>query len=338
MKVLVTGGLGYIGSHTTVELLSKGYEVVIVDNLSNSSIDVLNRIKEISGKSPSFFQFDLCDEEKVKSFFETETNIDAIIHFAAFKAVGESVQDPLKYYRNNIGSLVNILTATKNYSTLKSFVFSSSCTVYGQPDVLPVTEYSPVKSAESPYGYTKQVGEEILKSVSSLSKFPIIALRYFNPIGAHHSALIGELPNGIPNNLVPFITQTAIGKREILSVFGNDYNTPDGSCIRDFIHVVDLAKAHVISIERAIYKLNKHNFEVFNIGTGQGYSVLQLINTFIETSKTPLNYKIVERRAGDVEKIYAETSLANDELGWKAELNLAQMLESAWEWEKFLNK
>jgi len=338
MKVLVTGGAGYIGSHTTVELLEKGYDVVIIDNLSNSSLDVLQRIKEITGKSPSFFQFDLCDEEKVKSFFEAEKDIDAIIHFAAFKAVGESVEDPLKYYRNNLGSLVNILAATKNYSSLKSFVFSSSCTVYGQPDELPVTENSPVKPAESPYGHTKQVGEEILKNVSLQSKFPIIALRYFNPIGAHKSALIGELPNGIPNNLVPYITQTAIGKRETLSVFGNDYNTPDGSCIRDFIHVVDLAKAHVISIERAINKNNKNNFEVFNIGTGIGYSVLQLITTFIETTKMHLNYKIVERRQGDIEKIYAETTLANNELGWKAELNLSQMLQSAWEWEKFLNK
>jgi UDP-glucose 4-epimerase len=338
MKVLVTGGAGYIGSHTTVELLEQGHEVVVIDNLSNSSLSVLDRIKEITGKSPSFFEFDLCDEEKVFNFFESEKNIDAIIHFAAFKAVGESVEDPLKYYRNNLSSLVNILNATKNYPSLKSFVFSSSCTVYGQPDILPVTENSPIKPAESPYGYTKQVGEEILKSVSLKSKFPIIALRYFNPIGAHHSALIGELPNGIPNNLVPFITQTAIGKRETLSVFGKDYSTPDGSCIRDFIHVVDLAKAHVISIERCIEKKNKSNFEVFNIGTGLGYSVIQLINTFIETTKTKLNYKIVDRRLGDVEKIYAETTLANNELGWKAELNLSQMLHSAWEWEKFLNK
>ena len=336
MKVVVTGGAGYIGSHTTVELLQKGYDVVVIDNLSNSSLSVLERIKEITGRSPSFFQFDLCDEEKVLNFFESEKNIDAIIHFAAFKAVGESVENPLKYYKNNLSSLVNILNATKNYPSLKSFVFSSSCTVYGQPDILPVTENSPVKPAESPYGYTKQVGEEILKNVSLQSNFPIISLRYFNPIGAHQSALIGELPNGIPNNLVPFITQTAIGKREILSVFGNNYNTPDGSCIRDFIHVVDLAKAHVVSIERSINNYNRSNYEVFNIGTGVGYTVLQLIKTFIDTTGVNFNYKIVERRPGDVEKIYAETTLANTELGWKAELNLAQMLLSAWNWEKNL--
>lgn len=334
--VLVTGGAGYIGSHTTVELLEQGYDVVIIDNLSNSSIDVLDRIEKITNKKPRFYQFDICDETRLKQFFIEEKNVSAIIHFAAFKAVGESVENPLKYYHNNIFSLVNLLSAVKNYPSIKSFVFSSSCTVYGQPDALPVTEQSPFKAAESPYGYTKQVGEEILKSTSSTINFPIISLRYFNPIGAHASALIGELPNGVPSNLVPFITQTAIGKREVLSVFGNDYTTPDGSCIRDFIHVVDLAKAHVIAIERMLNKKNKSKYEVFNIGTGTGYSVLQLIECFIESTQVKINYKIVGRRAGDVEKIYADTQLANNELGWKAQLNLPIMLQSAWNWEKFL--
>ncbi|MBE9469526.1 MAG: UDP-glucose 4-epimerase GalE [Bacteroidetes bacterium] len=334
-KVLVTGGAGYIGSHTVVELQNNGFEVVIVDNLSNSNIDVLNRIQKITGKRPIFENFDLCDTEKIKLFFKKHNDIKAVIHFAAFKAVGESVSNPLKYYNNNLVSLVNLLQAM-NENNISNLVFSSSCTVYGQPDELPVTEQSPIKEATCPYGYTKQVSEQVLKDSTSAYKFfKAIALRYFNPIGAHDSALIGELPLGVPNNLVPFITQTALGLRKQLSVFGDDYNTPDGTCIRDYIHVVDLAKSHVIAIQRLLKNNNINDFEFFNIGTGKGNSVLEVINTFERVTAQKLNYKITNRREGDIEQVYADTKYANFELGWKAEKTLEEALLSAWNWEKY---
>jgi UDP-glucose 4-epimerase len=335
-KVLVTGGTGYIGSHTTVELINEGYDVIIVDNLSNSSRDVLDGIKSITGVTPAFEEFDLCDKTKVDNLFVKYPDIEAIIHFAASKAVGESVEKPLLYYRNNLTSLMNLLEAMK-VSKAKNLVFSSSCTVYGQPDVLPVTEAAPIKKANSPYGNTKQISEEIIQdTIHSDATIKTIALRYFNPIGAHPSSKIGELPLGVPMNLIPFITQTAIGLREQLKVFGNDYNTPDGSCIRDYIHVVDLAKAHVIAITRMLNNKNKSNFEIFNLGTGRGVSVLELINTFEKVSGEKLNYKIVARREGDVEQVWADTKFANDELGWKAQSTLDETVLSAWNWEKHI--
>ncbi|RLD63207.1 MAG: UDP-glucose 4-epimerase GalE [Bacteroidetes bacterium] len=334
-KILVTGGTGYIGSHTVVELQNSGFEVVVVDNLSNSDIKVVDRIQKITGERPIFENFDLCDAEKTNNLFKKHRDIKAVIHFAAFKAVGESVSNPLKYYNNNLVSLVNLLNAMQK-NKISNLVFSSSCTVYGQPDKLPVTEQSPVKEANSPYGYTKQVSEQIIKDTTIASQiFKAIALRYFNPIGAHDSALIGELPLGVPNNLVPFITQTAIGLRQQLSVFGDDYNTPDGTCIRDYIHVVDLAKSHVIAIERLLKNNNIADFEFFNIGTGKGNSVLEVINTFEKVSGQKLNYKITSRREGDVEKVYADTKFANSELGWKAEKTLDDALLSAWNWEMY---
>lgn len=337
-KILVTGGTGYIGSHTVVELQQSGFEVVIIDDLSNSSIEVLDNIEKISGTKPAFEQFNLQDFDKCKAFFEKHTGIEAIIHFAASKAVGESVQEPLLYYRNNLGSLINLLDCQKIFG-VNNIVFSSSCTVYGQPDVLPVTEKTPRKEAESPYGNTKSVCEDILRdSTAAYKSLNAIALRYFNPIGAHESALIGENPSGIPNNLVPFITQTAAGIREQLSVFGDDYETRDGSCIRDFINVVDLAKAHVYAINRLLDGNNKTSYEYFNIGTGDGNTVLELINSFIKSTGVDLNYKIVERREGDIEKIYADTTLANTELGWKAEKTLDETLLSSWNWEKHYRK
>ena len=334
-KILVTGGTGYIGSHTVVELLNQGYEVSIIDDLSNSKPEVLDKIEKITGKRPDFHEIDLCDEEKLKTFFDTN-KVDAIIHFAAYKAVGESVQFPVKYYKNNVGGLANVLESMQA-NTISNLVFSSSCTVYGQPDVLPVTESSPVQKAISPYGFTKQINEEMLSDITkSDEKIKAIALRYFNPIGAHESALIGELPNGIPNNLMPFITQTAAGMRDELMVFGDDYDTPDGSCIRDYIHVVDLAKAHISAVERLLEQKNKTNFETFNIGTGNGFSVLEVIKSFEKTSGEKLNYKIVGRREGDIEKIWAETSLSEKELGWKARLSLDEMTSSAWKWQQNL--
>ena len=334
-KIVVTGGTGYIGSHTVVELQQEGFEVIIIDNLSNSQIEVLDGIEKISGKRPVFEQFNLCNAEKLDLFFKKHQNIDAIIHFAAFKAVGESVTDPLKYYQNNLFSLVNMLNAMKEHK-VNNLVFSSSCTVYGQPEELPVTENAPIQKANSPYGNTKQVSEEIIQdTLLSIPTMKTIALRYFNPIGAHKSALIGELPIGIPNNLVPFITQTVIGLRNQLSVFGNDYNTPDGSCIRDYIDVVDLAKAHVIAVKRLVENKTKQNFEVFNLGTGNGVSVLEVINSFEKVTGQKLNYKIVDRRPGDVEKVYANTTFANEELGWKANTTLEETLLSAWNWEKY---
>ncbi len=334
-KILVTGGTGFIGSHTVVELYKAGYIPVIVDDLSNSSIKILDQIEKIINYRPAFFEFDLCDEVKTKAFIEANSDIKGIIHFAAFKAVGESVQKPLEYYRNNFFSLINLLTPYKNEAI--NFVFSSSCTVYGQPDVLPVTEAAPVKTAESPYGNTKQIAEEILAETAAINKnYNIIALRYFNPVGAHESALIGELPIGVPQNLVPFITQTAIGKREKITVFGDDYETLDGSCVRDYIHVVDLAKAHVSAIKRMEQRNSKANYEVFNIGTGKGTSVLEVINAFEKSTGEKLNYSIGPRRAGDIEKVYGDVTKSTQELGWTAELNIDDMMKSAWEWEKYI--
>lgn len=331
--VLVTGGTGYIGSHTVVELQNAGYEVVIIDNLSNSSADVVDNIEKVSGIRPAFEKVDCLDFEGLENVFKKYTGIRAIIHFAASKAVGESVQQPLKYYRNNIVSLVNLLELMPKYH-VKGIVFSSSCTVYGQPDILPVTEQAPIKKAESPYGNTKQINEEIIQdTIASGSPIQAILLRYFNPIGAHPTALLGELPNGVPQNLVPYLTQTAIGIREKLSVFGNDYNTPDGSCIRDFINVVDLAKAHVVAIDRILNDKQKAQVEIFNIGTGRGCSVLELIEAFEKATGVKLNYQIVGRRAGDIEKVWANPELANNELGWKAETSIEDTLLSAWKWQ-----
>jgi len=333
-QILVTGGTGYIGSHTVVELQAVGFDVVIIDDLSNSSAEVVDNIEKISGIRPAFEEFNLLDSVKLDAFFEKYSAIEAIIHFAAFKAVGESVQKPLAYYRNNLVSLMNILDCMSKYK-VPNLVFSSSCTVYGQPDQLPVTENTPKKDAESPYGNTKAISEEVLHDVVNVTPdLNVIALRYFNPIGAHPSALIGELPSGVPNNLVPFITQTAAGLRQQLSVFGDDYNTPDGSCIRDYINVVDLAKAHVVAINRLINRDNTNRFEFFNIGTGNGASVLEVIHTFEEANGVKVNYKIVDRRSGDIEKIYADTTRANTVLGWKAETSLHDTLISAWRWEK----
>lgn len=333
-QILVTGGTGYIGSHTAVELQNAGYEVIIVDNLSNSSLDSLDGIEKITGIRPVFEQFDLIEKDKVDAFFAKYPKIEAIIHFAAFKAVGESVAKPLMYYRNNLVSLVNLLEAMDKYN-IPGMVFSSSCTVYGQPESLPVTEQAPIIKANSPYGNTKQICEEIIQdTLVSCSKLKAIALRYFNPVGAHSTALIGELPLGVPQNLVPFITQTAAGVRQQLSVFGSDYNTPDGTAIRDYIHVVDLAKAHVVAVSRLVEEKSKKQFEVFNLGTGQGLTVLDVVNSFEKVSGLKLNYKIVDRRAGDVEKVYADTTFANEELGWKAESSLDDILASAWKWEK----
>ncbi|MGD9929715.1 MAG: UDP-glucose 4-epimerase GalE [Mangrovibacterium sp.] len=333
-KILVTGGTGYIGSHTVVELQQAGYSVVVVDDLSNSSLDVLDNIEQISGTRPAFEQFNLADTAQTDDFFSRNQDIAAIIHFAASKAVGESVKIPLHYYRNNLVSLMNILDGQLKYN-IPNLVFSSSCTVYGQPDKLPVTESTPRKDAESPYGNTKRVNEDILEdSIKAYPQLKGIALRYFNPIGAHPSALIGELPLGVPQNLVPFITQAAAGLREQISVFGDDYDTADGSAIRDYINVVDLAKAHVVAIERLLQNKNKAGYEVFNLGTGNGYSVLEIVHGFEKATGVKLNYKIVGRRAGDIVKIWADTSYANEELGWKAEKGLEETLLSAWNWEK----
>lgn len=335
-QILVTGGTGYIGSHTTVELQNAGYEVIIVDDLSNSSVDVLDGIEKITGIRPAFEQFDLVDQTKVDEFFAKYPDIQAIIHFAASKAVGESVEKPLLYYRNNLVSMINLLECQVKYG-VNNIVFSSSCTVYGQPDQLPVTEMTPRKDAESPYGNTKRVNEDILHdAIVANPRIQGIALRYFNPVGAHSSALIGELPLGVPANLVPFITQTAAGLRDELKVFGNDYDTPDGSAIRDYINVVDLAKAHVVAVERLLEKKNKASYEIFNLGTGTGVSVLEAVTAFEKSTGVKLKYKIVGRRAGDIEKIWADTSYANHELGWKAETGIEETMLSAWKWEKKL--
>ncbi|MCT4599395.1 MAG: UDP-glucose 4-epimerase GalE [Marinifilaceae bacterium] len=333
-KILVTGGTGYIGSHTVVELQLANYEVIIIDDLSNSSEKSLDGIEKITGRRPEFVKIDLKDAVKTDAFFTSNKDIDAVIHFAASKAVGESVSMPLEYYNNNLVSLMNILVSMRKHG-IENIVFSSSCTVYGQADVLPVTEKTPRKEAESPYGNTKSICEDILRdSAAAYDNLNTIALRYFNPIGAHPSGLIGELPNGIPNNLIPFVTQTAAGIRECLSVFGDDYNTPDGSCVRDYIDVVDLAKAHVVAIARLIDKKNKSAYEFFNIGTGIGVSVLEIIIGFEKATGKKINYKIAKRRAGDIEKVWADTSVANKELGWAAITPLEETLANAWRFQE----
>jgi UDP-glucose 4-epimerase len=332
-KILVTGGLGYIGSHTVVELQNAGFKVIIVDNLSNSSLDVLEGITNITKTPPAFERLDLRLKWDVTEFFKEHSDIAGIIHFAASKAVGESVENPLLYYENNLNTLIYLLQECNTHG-IDNFIFSSSCTVYGEPDSLPITEDAPVKLATSPYGNTKQISEEILKDTCAISSLKSIALRYFNPIGAHATAEIGELPAGVPQNLVPFITQTAAGVRKQLSVFGDDYPTEDGSCIRDYIHVVDLAKAHVIALQRLLSDKNEAEFEVFNLGTGRGSSVLEVVNSFEKTTGEKLNYKIVDRRPGDVISVYADTAKANKVLGWKAEKTMEDALASAWKWEK----
>ena len=333
-KILVTGGLGFIGSHTVVELQNEGFEVVIIDNLSNSKIEVLDNITSITGVKPIYFNIDLKDKAAVKDFFEKNT-IDGIIHFAASKAVGESVELPLLYYENNISTLIYLLQEMKAHN-ISNFIFSSSCTVYGQADELPITESAPIKPAESPYGNTKQIGEEIIKDTTKVSDIQAIALRYFNPIGAHASIKIGELPIGVPQNLIPYVVQTAAGIRNELSVFGSDYDTPDGTAIRDYIHVVDLSKAHIIALKRLINKSNKNSYEIFNLGTGKGNSVLEVINTFEKVTGKKVNFKLVERREGDITAAYADTRIANSELGWKAELTLEDGLYSSWLWQQSL--
>jgi UDP-glucose 4-epimerase len=337
-KILITGGTGYIGSHTAVELIEDGFEVVIIDNLSNSEPEVVDRIEKITGVRPALEVFDLCNSSLTDQFFSKHKDIYAIIHFAAYKAVGESVNKPLEYYSNNLVSLINLLDSMKKHC-IENMVFSSSCTVYGQPEKLPVTEESPVQKAMSPYGNTKQIGEEIIMDTTiSTDKIRAISLRYFNPIGAHPSALIGELPLGIPENLVPYITQTAIGWRDELKVFGTDYDTPDGSCIRDYLHVSDLAKAHVMAVKRLIDKKNLKAYEVFNLGTGKGVSVLEAIHSFEKVSKVKLKYKITGRRRGDIIKIWADPSLANEVLNWKTVYSLDDCMLTAWEWQKQLAK
>lgn len=334
MKILVTGGLGFIGSHTVVELQNEGFDVVVIDNLSNSSVEVLDGIVAITAVKPQFEKLDLKVKEDVKSFFEKHSDLVGVIHFAASKAVGESVNNPLMYYENNINTLVYVLQELTKLKK-QNFIFSSSCTVYGQADELPITENAAIKPAESPYGNTKQIGEEIIKDACKVKeKLNSVALRYFNPIGAHPSTEIGELPIGVPQNLVPFITQTAMGMREQLSVFGGDYATPDGTCVRDYIHVVDLAKAHVVALKRLLENKNTSNYEYFNLGTGKGSSVLEAIQSFEKVSGEKLKYQIVDRREGDITAAYADTFKANDVLGWKTELSLDDAMASAWKWEQ----
>jgi UDP-glucose 4-epimerase len=333
MKILVTGGLGFIGSHTVVELQNEGFEVVAIDNLSNSSIEVLDGIEKITGKKPIFEKIDLREKSAVQNFFKKHQDISGVIHFAASKAVGESVENPLLYYENNINSLVYLLQELANLPQA-NFIFSSSCTVYGQAEKMPITEDASVQPANSPYGNTKQIGEEIINDVAKVTNINAVLLRYFNPIGAHSSAEIGELPIGVPQNLVPYITQTGIGIREELSVNGNDYPTPDGTCIRDYIHVVDLAKAHVVALQRLLNKQNLEKVETFNLGTGKGSSVLEVITAFEKVSEQKLPYKIVGRREGDVISAYANTDKANKVLGWEAAYSLEDALASAWKWEQ----
>lgn len=335
-KILVTGGTGYIGSHTVVELYNAGYDVIIVDDLSNSELAILDQIKKITGKKPECEIFDLCDEDKLKDFLLRHTDISGVIHFAASKAVGESVRLPLKYYKNNLYSLINLL---ENLKGKTNFVFSSSCTVYGQPEVLPVTEEAPIQKAESPYGNTKQICEEILTDYAKVNEeLNVVALRYFNPVGAHETGLIGELPIGVPNCLVPFITQSAIGKRGPITVYGDDYDTPDGSAVRDYIHVVDLAKAHVSAIKRLESGVANDNYEVFNLGTGKGSSVLEVIKAFESSTGEKLNYTMGARRSGDVEKVWGDVTKSSQVLGWKAELGIEDMMKSAWKWETYIKE
>jgi len=337
-KILVTGGLGFIGSHTVVELQNEGFEVVIIDDLSNSTASVLEGISSITDKMPIFEKLDMKNKSALVDFFKRHDDISGVIHFAASKAVGESVEKPLHYYENNINTLIYILQSVSGLDE-SNFIFSSSCTVYGQADEMPITENAPVKAAESPYGNTKQIGEEIIRDACKVdSNLKAIALRYFNPIGAHPSAKIGELPIGVPQNLVPYITQTAAGLRNCLSIFGDDYPTEDGTCVRDYIHVVDLAKAHVVALRRLIENNNNTNFESFNVGTGVGSSVLEVVKSFERVSGKTLNYKIAPRREGDVVSAYANTDKANKVLGWKAESTLDDAMKSAWNWEKFIRK
>lgn len=333
MKIVVTGGLGFIGSHTVVELQNQGFEVIALDNLSNSSVTVLEGIERITGKKPVFEQIDLREKAAVHDFFQRHKNVSGVIHFAASKAVGESVENPLLYYENNLNALVYVLQSLAALPQA-NFIFSSSCTVYGQAKQMPITEDASVQPAISPYGNTKQIGEEIITDTAKVTGINAILLRYFNPIGSHPTAEIGELPLGVPQNLVPFITQTAIGLREKLSVFGDDYPTPDGTAIRDYIHVVDLAKAHVVALQRLLQQKNTEKVETFNLGTGTGSSVLEVIKTFEKVSGKPLNYQIVGRREGDITEAYANTDKANTVLGWKAESTLEEALASAWKWEQ----
>lgn len=335
-KILVTGGTGYIGSHTVVELINAGYEVVIIDNLSNSNVAVLDGIEAITHVRPAFVEGDVTDINTLDKLFKVHKGIQGIINFAASKAVGESVQKPLLYYRNNLLGLINLLELMPQYG-VKGIVFSSSCTVYGEPDVNPIDETAPVKKATSPYGNTKQISEEIITDdIISGAPIKAILLRYFNPVGAHPSALIGELPNGVPQNLIPYLTQTAAGVRKELTVFGNDYDTPDGTCLRDYIDVVDLAKAHVAAVDRMVDGKMKTKYEIFNVGTGSPLSVLELLTRFEKANGLKLNYKIVGRRAGDVPAVWADTALANEELGWKAERDIDDTLRAAWAWEKHI--
>jgi UDP-glucose 4-epimerase len=333
MKIVVTGGLGFIGSHTVVELQNEGFEVIAIDNLSNSSMEVLNGIERITGKKPIFENIDLREKAAVQNFFKKYTDISGVIHFAASKAVGESVENPLLYYENNISALIYVLQELTKLPSA-NFIFSSSCTVYGQAEKMPITEDAPIQTAMSPYGNTKQIGEEIITDTSKVSALNAILLRYFNPIGAHQSTEIGELPLGVPQNLVPFITQTAMGLRKELSVYGNDYPTTDGTAVRDYIHVVDLAKAHVIAMQRLLNKKNIDSVETFNLGTGKGSSVLEVIQSFEKVTGQKLNYKIVGRREGDITEAYANTDKANRILGWKAASSLDDSLASAWKWEQ----
>lgn len=336
--ILVTGGTGYIGSHTTVELIEAGFDVLIIDNLSNSNIEVLDGIEKITGVRPRFVEGDVSDKQTVEHLFAENPEIKGVINFAASKAVGESVQKPLLYYRNNLVSLLNLLEVMGSYDT-KGIVFSSSCTVYGEPDVNPVTEESPIKKATSPYGNTKQISEEIITdTIASGAPFKSILLRYFNPVGSHPTALIGELPNGVPNNLIPYLTQAAIGVRECLTVFGNDYPTPDGTCIRDFIDVVDLAKAHVAAVRRIVSDKMAEPVETYNLGTGEGVSVRQLIDTFESATGVKVPYKFGDRREGDIVKVWGDPSKANRILGWKAERSLADTMLSAWKWQLALHE
>lgn len=337
MRILTTGGAGYIGSHTVVELQNAGFEVVIADNLSNSTAEVVDRIEKITGKRPDFIKADLSNQRECRLVFDTFTDIKAIVNFAASKAVGESCEKPIMYYKNNLGIFLNVVQEMKARN-IDYFVQSSSCTVYGEPDTLPIKEISPIKEATSPYGHTKQIVEQMLSFICATSNLKAIALRYFNPIGAHASALIGELPNGVPNNLLPYITQTAAGIRKELKIFGNDYDTPDGTCIRDYIHVVDLAKAHVAALQRLLEQKNVKNLEFFNIGTGNGFSVLEVIKSFEKTTGVKLNRSFAPRRSGDIVKIWADTSLAEQELGWKAKEDIDSMTLSAWRWQQALDK
>ena len=336
-KILVTGGLGYIGSHTTVELINQGFQVTIVDNLSNSEIFILDRIEKITGTRPKFYEFDLTERKKTENCFN-ENNFDGVIHFAALKSVSESIKKPLEYYNNNIKSLENILESMKIHS-VRNIVFSSSCTVYGQPEELPVDERAPFKKAESPYTETKQISEKIIeKLTNSNNNISAISLRYFNPVGAHSSALLGELPKGIPNNLVPFITQTAAGIRDRLVVFGDNYDTHDGTAVRDYIHIEDLSEAHIAALERILYFKNENPYEYYNVGTGKGYSVMDVIRSFEKVNNIKLNYVFSERREGDIEKIFSDNKLSKKKLNWSSKKSLDDMMRSAWNWETAINK